>query len=72
MKYHNKQKKYRLAEWTVAAAPSINLVNNAKHWCQQQSSDSKFYFHYTNTRWWFENKDDALHFALVWGNRGRV
>ena len=67
MKYYNKKKKYRTAEWTVSPAPKQYLVGEAKRWCQQHPSKNKFYFHYTNTRWWFENKDDALHFALVWG-----
>jgi hypothetical protein len=66
VKYHNKQKKFRLAEWIVAPAPNMFNVAAAKRWCQQHPSKSKFYFHYTNTQWWFEDKNDALHFALVW------
>lgn len=68
MKYHNKQKRYRLT-WQTSPGPNIYHAEEAKKWCQQQPSLGKFYFHYTNTRWWFENKEDALHFALVWGNR---
>lgn len=72
MKYHNKQKKYRLAEWAVAPAPPRVHMTSAKKWCQQHPSVGKFYYHYTNTRWWFEDKNDALHFALVWSGHGRV
>jgi hypothetical protein len=66
VKYHNKQKKFRLAEWAVAPPPNMFNVQEAKRWCQQHPSKCKFYFHYTNIRWWFEDKNDALHFALVW------
>jgi hypothetical protein len=72
MKFCNKQKKYRLTEWAVSPAPKIYLVKEAKKWCQDHISHNKFYFHYTNTRWWFENKDDALHFALVWSNHAGI
>lgn len=65
MKYWNRQKEYRLT-WATSPPPKIFLVDEAKRWCQQHPSTNRFYFHYTNTRWWFENKDDALHFALVW------
>lgn len=71
MKYWNKQKELRLKEWTVAPAPKNYLMAEAKRWCQNHQSINRFYFHYTNTRWWFENKDDALHFALVWSKHGR-
>lgn len=66
MKYWNKQRDYRRLHWATAAPPPIHRMKEAKVWCQRNSSDGKFYFHFTNTKWWFENKDDALAFTLAW------
>lgn len=69
MKYLNKKKKYRLAEWYTAPPPSRVLVPQAKKWCQQNISKGHFYFHYTNTKWWFEDSQDAVAFTLVWSGK---
>jgi hypothetical protein len=69
MKYWNKQKEYRRQHWVTAPSPSTANMQHAKVWCQQNSSSGKFYFHFTNTRWWFEKSDDALAFSLVWSGR---
>ena len=65
MKYLNKKKIERTG-WTTVNPPIRVLMATAKKWCQQHPSNKRFYFHYTNTRWWFEDKDDALHFTLMW------
>lgn len=41
----------------------------AHRWCKEQESDGRFYWHYTNTRWWFEKEEDAMMFALKWGGQ---
>jgi hypothetical protein len=41
-------------------------MKEAKILCQRNSSNGKFYFHFTNTKWWFENEDEALAFSLAW------
>jgi len=70
MKFLNKKKKYR-ETWKTSPPPPIHQMKDAKKWCQQNVSKGKFYFHYTNTRWWFEFEDDALVFALIWGSGSR-
>lgn len=65
MKYCNKNKKYRLT-WTTTKPPAIYKIASAKRWCQLNASPNKFYFHYTNTKWWFENAEDAVAFSLIW------
>lgn len=69
MKYWNKQKENRRQHWTTVPPPPIYKVQEAKRWCQQNESTGKFYFHFTNTRWWFEIKEDALAFTLKWSGR---
>jgi hypothetical protein len=68
MKYLNKKKVER-SSWPTAKPPKIHHRHDAKIWCQQQPGDKRFYFHYTNTRWWFEDEADALAFSLVWSGR---
>ena len=65
MKFLNKKKVERRG-WATAKPPSHHLMQQAKVWCQQQTSPDRFYFHYTNTRWWFESSEDALAFSLKW------
>ena len=67
MKFLNKKKIERSC-WVTVKSPKVTLMESAKLWCQQHPSDKRFYFHYTNTRWWFEDKDDALCFSLKWSN----
>lgn len=66
MKYWNKQKEHRRLHWKTAPPPHMGNLHDAKIWCQRHGSKGKFYFHFTNTRWWFENSEDALAFTLVW------
>jgi len=66
--YWNKDKKKRLS-WISVPPPDIASVKLAKRWCQQQESTGKFYHHYTNTRWWFENEQDASLFLLFWAGK---
>ena len=70
MKYWNKQKDYRRLYWISVPAPLIHKTKEAKLWCQRNISEGKFYFHYTNTRWWFEKSEDALIFRLTWSGAG--
>lgn len=65
MKFLNKKKVERRG-WATSKPPAYHLMQQAKVWCQQQPSTDRFYFHYTNTRWWFENSEDALAFSLKW------
>ena len=65
MKFLNKKKIAR-SGWPTTKPPAIENVRKAKEWCQQHPSIGRFYYHYTNTRWWFEYSDDALCFALKW------
>jgi hypothetical protein len=72
MKFHNKQKRYRLAEWTKISTVDIPFTK-AKRWCQQHGSTGKFFTDRHDTSvWWFEVSEDALAFKLVWNNSGRV
>ena len=68
MKYWNKQKAER-SNWRTVTAPKIHNIHQAKLWCQRNGSNGRFYFHYTNTRWWFENEQDALAFSLTWSGK---
>jgi hypothetical protein len=68
MKHWNRQKRYRLAEWVSLDIP-LKDWHNAKLWCQQHSSPSKFYTPQYGNTWWFENSEDALAFKLVWMNK---
>ncbi len=68
MKYWNKDKAVRVL-WTTVPAPAMSQVPDAKRWCQQQESTGRFYFHFTNTRWWFEKETDATFFILMWSGK---
>lgn len=70
MKFLNEKKKYR-ENWKTSPPPGQQYIQAAKRWCQQNPGKGRFYFHYTNTRWWFEFEDDALVFALTWGNNSK-
>lgn len=69
MKYWNKDKEVRRRCWTKISRPK-NLYHigdqELKRWCQQQSSDGKFYVYYGTDTWWFERSEDAVLFALRW------
>ena len=66
MQYANIAKKTRNTLWPAVKAPDYTAIEPAKKWCQEHPSNGKFYYHYTNTRWWFEKEEDALLFALRW------
>ena len=66
MKYWNKDKEVRRKHWFTVSPPKIHQQQEAKRWCQLQPSNGRFYFHFSNTRWWFEQEADALMFALRW------
>jgi hypothetical protein len=78
MKFYNKKKEYRNT-WTQVEGPAFSHRAEAKRWCQQYGSTGRFYFpELSNVRgfggfslkkgrkWYFENPQDALVFALVW------
>ena len=68
MKYWNKQKKYR-EQWTKIkhTTPFMHTsYASIKHWCQQQRSSYKFFFNVQNGTWYFENREDAMLFVLIW------
>jgi hypothetical protein len=69
MKYWNKDRDVRRVHWIPVAAPNVYSQDEAKRWCQLQESKGRFYFHYTNTRWWFEHERDAVHFAMKWSHK---
>ena len=68
MKWSNKDKGERRTAWHVVSAPSREDRQAAFNWCRDHPSAGLFYQHYTNTRWWFKDKDDALLFSLRWGS----
>lgn len=68
MKYWNKAKERR-ENWTVITVHTRHA--EAKRWCQNHPSKAKFYSGQYSNIWYFENKDDALHFSLVWNSYGR-
>lgn len=65
MKWRNIPKKERRANWVTAEAPHDDRVKDAHKWCVDYESTGGFYYHYTNTRWWFEFEEDAIIFALT-------
>lgn len=67
MKWHRANRKIRRRSWIAVNAPSREIKDQAAEWCKQTESTGKFYYHYTNTRWWFEKSDDAILFTLRWG-----
>ena len=70
MKYHNKQKRYRLSEWTQVSV-NTGALTFAKRWCQQHPSPGKFFVGPYTGEWWFEHAEDALAFKLAWEGKYR-
>jgi len=64
MKWSNKEKQDRREDWCAVSAPQREEMQQAKEWCNQQESAGKYYYHYSNTRWWFEKESDAIWFVL--------
>jgi len=64
MKWCNPPKEHRNSLWFVVPPPCRECIKDAHKWCVEQEADGCFYHHYTNTRWWFEFKEDAVIFAL--------
>lgn len=52
-------KKVRRKEWTTTRAPDRFYMYAARNDCANRNSKGFYYFHHSNTRWWFEYKDDA-------------
>lgn len=83
MRYWNKNPRAR-QHWSVidynVITSNLDLVryfefdaalNNAKIWCQRQTSRARFYFKVPNwmsyeTIWYFEDPKDAIWFKLNW------
>ena len=59
----------RNEDWFTSLPPDRRLMKKAKKWCHEYNSTGRFYYHYTNTRWWFEKQEDAVWFALHWGGK---
>ena len=70
----NKNKKIRRTEWFTAPPPPRERMREAGDWCRKLNvgPGSKFYYHYTNTRWWFEKAEDATMFALKFSEQKEV
>jgi len=64
MKYFNKRKNAR-QHWATIHANPKHPSQQLKLWCQRHASPARFYF--VNTKWWFENPEDAVVFKLQWG-----
>ncbi len=61
MKFYNKKKVERMNWTTVIVNPNFQ---QAKLWCQQNSSRGRFYSGPYRAIWRFEFEDDALAFSL--------
>lgn len=59
-------RKIRRKQWFAVPAPNEKDIDEAISWCKKQTSVGKFYYHYTNVRWWFELEQDAMMFLLRW------
>lgn len=69
MKFHNEDKKLRRL-WPTAISPEKHRTIKLAHaWCVLHPSMGRFYHHYTNTKWWFEDERDALMFSLRWSGQ---
>lgn len=66
MLYDPGDKETRREQWYTVPAPPRGRMREAANWCRGLNNGfgNKFYYHYTNTRWWFEHKEDAILFAL--------
>lgn len=69
MKWHNGNKWVRRDEWFAVPPPKQESMKKAKVWCDNYHFGGRYYFHYTNTRWWFEDEKDAVLFGLTWSGR---
>lgn len=69
MKWTNKLKDERWAKWQTVGPCKRERIDEAHAWCKEQPSDGLFYYHFTNSRWWFERKEDAVLFALKFSGR---
>ena len=67
MKFWTHDKKLRRTWPAVKSNVEQWDISKAHLWCKNHDSDGRFYWHYTNTRWWFEKEEDAMMFALKWG-----
>ena len=65
MKWHNTNKLERRSDWYTVRPPARDKMRSAKAACKENLSSGKFYYHYSNTRWWFEKEEDAIWFALI-------
>ena len=70
MKWWNKSKKYRDAQWHVVNLPSPNGQRwrqpEIKKWCQMQPGGGRFYWSSYKNIWYFEKGYDAILFDLRW------
>lgn len=72
MKFTDKNRIERRTQWFTANPPQNNNIKKAKLWCDNYNAHpvvTGYYKHFTNTRWWFENEQDAIMFALTWSGR---
>ena len=65
MKWTNKGKAERRNDWFTVNPPARENAKRLHAACKENESDGLFYYHYTNTRWWFEKEEDAIWFALI-------
>ena len=66
MKYWNKDKEVRRRCWTKISKPNNVSNQELKRWCQNQTSNGKFYYYYGTDTWWFQDHADAMMFILRW------
>jgi len=69
MIWWNKDREERREKWFAVTAPKQRSISKAKNWCDHYHLSTRYYYHYTNTRWWFEHEQDAMLFALKWSGR---
>lgn len=65
MKFYNK-KKIQRSNWTRVTIASRDWTKERFLWCKRHSSTGRFYRYIDGFDWYFENKEDALLFALMW------
>ena len=65
MQWTNQYRSEKRSKWFVAPPPTTKNIRDAAQWCKQQPG-GLFYYHFSNTRWWFQREEDALIFALKW------
>ncbi len=71
MKYSRGNMAHKKEKWTVVHAPGVSNISAAQTWCKQHPNTSRYYHYFASTRWWFEDPDMALIFALTWsGDKG--